>query len=409
MRRSALPRSTISRRIAMLTVLLSSVAWAGNAGKVLYRFPGGRHGNLPLAGVVFDDAGNMYGTTYDGGVYGWGTVFELSRSATGWKQLVLYSFMGSTDGANPAANLIFDSAGNLYGTTTAGGSSQCGDGCGTVFRLSLSNGMWRHTVLYSFAGTPSDGSGPVGLAMGAKMQLYGTTGAGGNNSQCSSGCGTVFALTPANGGWTETVLYSFAGYPDGDGPSSGVILDKAGNLYGETSAGGKTNGGTVFELSHSAKGWKEVLIYTFIQNQGDPLGGLVFDKTGSLYGATEFGPQEEGYGAIFRLTHSRSGWTESVLHAFGGADGLYPRSGVILDSIGNVYGTTAEGGSKNLGAVFELKYETWNESVLYSFLGNSEGDDPEASLTFGPNGNLYGTSSSELSRFYGGTVFEVKP
>ncbi len=311
---------------------------------------------------------------------------------------MLYSFVGGTDGANPMANLIFDPAGNLYGTTFSGGSSQCK--CGTVFRLSFSNGTWRHTVLYTFAGSPSDGGSPLGLAMDAKIHLYGTTESGGNNS-----CGTVFELTPANGGWTESVLYSFA-YSDGCGPSSGVILDKAGNLYGETGAGGR-GGGTIFKLSRLAKKWKEVLIYTFDQGLGDPQGGLVFDKTGNLYGSTEFGPQEGGYGTIFKLTHSRGGWTESVLHAFDG-DGLYPLSGVILDGIGNVYGTTAEGGSKNLGLVFKLKYKSWNETVLYNFLGNSDGDDP-VSLTFGPDGNLYGTASSEFSRFYGGTVFEVEP
>ncbi len=387
--------------VALSTVLLSS-AWAGSTAKVLYRFPGGSQGNLPLAGVVFDQAGNMYGTTYDGGTYGWGTVYELQPIKGGWKHQVIFS-LGDSDGANPPANVIVDAAGNLYGTALKGGSNQCG----TVFRLTPSHGKWLRTVLHNFAGPPSDGCGPLSLAMDAKANLYGTTQAGGNASQCF--CGTVFELTPSNGVWTETVLYSFTGFPDAESPSSGVVLDASANLYGETGAGGSKNGGTIFKLSHSRNGWKEVLLYTFVQNQGDPLGGLVFDSSGRLYGATELGPGESGFGTIFRLTHSHSGWTESVLHSFGGSDGRYPRAGVILDSVGNIYGTTAEGGSKDLGAVFKLESKTWKETVLYNLLGASNGDDPEAGVILGPDGNLYGTSSSELSRTYGGTVFEVIP
>lgn len=404
MTRSALSRTNTIWRLAVLTVLLCSGAWAGNAAKILYRFPGGGQGNLPLAGVVFDKAGNMYGTTYDGGAYGWGTVFEFQPTKSGWKHQVIYS-LGYSDGANPLASVILDAAGNLYGTTVNGGSNRCG----TVFRLTPSGGKWLHTVLYSFAGPPSDGCGPLGLAIDAKGNLYGTTQAGGNTSNCFSGCGAVFELTPSNGVWAETVLYSFAGFPDAESPSSGVVLDAAANLYGESFAGGSNNGGTIFKLSHSRNGWKEVLLYTFIQNEGGPLGGVVFDNSGKLYGATESGPGETGFGTIFRLAHSRTGWTESILHSFGGSDGRYPRAGVILDSVGNIYGTTSEGGTQDLGAVFKLENKTWSDTVLYNFLGGSDGDGPEAGVTLGPDGNLYGTSSSELSRFYGGTVFEVIP
>jgi uncharacterized repeat protein (TIGR03803 family) len=390
--------------VSVLMFLLSGYAWAGGGSQVLYRFPGGDKGNLPLASLVFDQAGNMYGTTYDGGTYGVGTVFELKRTKTGWKYQVIYSPVYQ-DGANPMADVIVDAAGNVYGTTFNGGSNACG----TVFRLTPSNGKWQHTVLHSFAGSPSDGCGPLSLTMDAKANIYGTTTGGGDTSECFSGCGTVFELTPLNGMWTETVLYSFAGFPDAESPTSGVVLDASGNLYGETGTGGSRNGGTIFELSPSGNGWKEVLLYTFIQNQGYPLGGLVLDKTGTFYGATEAGPRESGFGTVFSLTHSQSGWTENILYAFSGSDGRYPRSGVTLDDSGNVYGTTAEGGSSNLGVVFKLQQKSWKETVLYNFLGNSEGDDPEDNVTFGPDGNLYGTSSSGLSRFYGGTVFRVKP
>jgi uncharacterized repeat protein (TIGR03803 family) len=396
--------SSIRRGVGALMLLLSSCAWAGSAGRVLYLFPGGDKGNLPLASLVFDEAGNMYGTTYDGGTYGWGTVFELKRTRIGWNYQVIYSPVYD-DGANPMASLVLDAAGNIYGTAFDGGSN----GCGTVFRLTSSNGKWQHSVLYSFAGASSDGCGPLTLAMDAKGNIYGTTTAGGNASECYLGCGTVFELTPSNGGWGETVLYSFAGFPDGAGPSSGVILDKLGNLYGETGSGGAQGDGTVFKLSRFGKAWKEVVLYAFSSSQGDPLGGLVFDKTGKLYGATEFGPEEGGVGTVFQLTQSKSGWTAKVLHGFSGSDGRYPRSGVTLDDVGNVYGTTSEGGSKDLGTVFKLEHKTWKETVLYSFVGNTEGDGPEAGVTLGPDGNLYGTSSSELSRFYGGTVFKVVP
>ncbi|MGA9965196.1 MAG: choice-of-anchor tandem repeat GloVer-containing protein [Terriglobales bacterium] len=404
MRRSASYNSVRMWGAAVLAVLLSTCAWAGSAAKVLYRFPGGRHGNLPLAGVVFDQAGNLYGTTFDGGAYGWGTVFELERGVKGWKQVVLHSFMGGADGANPEVNLSFDATGNLYGTTPQGGNS----GAGSLFELSPSNGSWKYMSVFEFPGGDA-GSGPSGVIFDQSGNLYGVIGAG-NASTCQNGC--VFELSLSGGVWHEQILYSFAGYPnDGAVPSSPLALDKSGNLYGETLEGGRENEGAIFELQQHKKGWKEVVLYSFSgEGRVYPEGGLTLDAAGNLYGTTEEGPSGYESGDVFELRSAKTGWTLQVLYSFtGGTDGLYPLAGVIFDAAGNLYGTTAEGGSKGLGTVFKLENKTWNETVLYNFLGGSNGDGPEAGVTLGPDGNLYGTSSSELSRFYGGTVFEVKP
>jgi uncharacterized repeat protein (TIGR03803 family) len=227
---------------------------------VLYEFAGGStDGKNPIASLVFDGSGNLYGTTKNGGIVlsqqcgaGCGTVFELSPSSGGWTEHVLYFFGGTShDGQNPWANVIFDSAGNLYGTTITGGKvteNDCGTGCGTVFKLSPSGSGWSETVLLSFSGT--DGSTPLApVVFDAAGNLYGT-------SQGFTGgtWGSVYKLSPASGNtWNETVLHTFPTYSTGDTdgyfPSTGLILDSSGNLYGTTPGGGETSlGGTVFEI-----------------------------------------------------------------------------------------------------------------------------------------------------------------
>jgi uncharacterized repeat protein (TIGR03803 family) len=351
---------------------------------------------------------------------------------------ILYTFQGGSDGQNPGGGLIFDSSGNLYGTTEYGGDGACtygiDDGCGTVFELSHNgNGGWTETILYSFQCCTDGNSPDSGLIFDQAGNLYGTTAVGGTYDQ-----GTVFELTPnSNGGWTETLLYSFSDEIALEVPQ-GVIFDQKGNLYGTASEAGEcghfaTCGG-VFELSPSTnEGWTETSLYTFQPSGGwGPSPGLVVDRVGNLYGTTYRGGSNDcnvdengGCGTVFELSPNGSGgWSEITLYSFqGGSDGASPEAGLIFDQSGNLYGTTQLGGGTGCsgtgcGTVFELSPIAgggWTENVLYSFEAGGDGNYPEAGLIFDDNGNLYSTSGGGdsaclMRNGYGcGTVFEFSP
>jgi uncharacterized repeat protein (TIGR03803 family) len=354
---------------------------------VLYTFTGGSDGGSPYAGLVFDSAGNLYGTTYEGGVnncirgnvtYGCGVVFKLSPGSQGWTESVSYTFTGGSDGGAPASTLIFDSAGNLYGTTRYGGdatTTNCDNiayGCGVVFELSLaSGGSWTESVIHAFIGG-KDGFDPYsGLTSDAAGNLYGTTIYGGNPTSCfGTGCGTIFELAPTSSGWRKSVLHAFAG-KDGQYPTNGLVLDGTGHLYGTTTNGGGgavdvcgiAGCGVAFKLSPpTGDGWKETVLYPFDggTNGKYPEGNLVFDAAGNLYGTTvqdgATGCEKgHGCGAVFELTPASGGaWTVSTLHDFTMTDGNGPTTGVLLDAAGNLYGTTQGGGKRGDGVVFEL-------------------------------------------------------
>jgi uncharacterized repeat protein (TIGR03803 family) len=326
---------------------------------VLHSFLGNpEDGRLPYANLVFDPAGNLYGTTAGGGDGSTpaGTVFELSpQSGGGWSETIIFNFAGNRAGAGPQAGLIFDKAGNLYGTTTYGGSSNCTDGCGTVFELSpQTGGGWSQTLMYNFKGG-TDGEWPnASLIFDAAGNLYGTTVVGGGGSSlCTYGCGTVYELSPKSGGWSAKVLYRFQGQnKDGSDPYAGLIFDAAGNLYGTTAYGG------------SAKCPIEI----------------------------------GGCGTVFELSPQSGGeWSENVLYNFQGnsLDGAVPHGGLAFDKAGNLYGTTYEGGANQIGTVFELLPESggvWNQTVLHYFRHNGDGARPYAGVTLDNAGNLYGTT-----------------
>lgn len=357
----------------------SSGGWASIN---LHTFRGGtKDGTSPQAGLVFDSAGNLYGTTWEGGLYGVGTVFELTPTSTGgWDYSVIYNFGAAyTDGEGPQAQLVVDSAGNLYGSTISGGNTggYCNNlSCGVIYELSPSgSGTWTEKVLYSFSG--SDGAWPrAALASDAAGNFYGITTYGGNLSDCGGGgCGTVFELSPnGSGGWTQTTLYAFTGKSDGNYPwYAGVIFDSAGNLYGTTGAGGhntQCNGGcgVVYKLSpNGSGGWAETVIHGFTGSDGTPAAGggwpvynLTFDASGNLYGVTYLGGQDDE-GVVYKLTPSAGAWTESVLHFFsGGSASGYPfQSGLTLGPGGNLYGMTIGGSgtgdcNSDCGAVFQV-------------------------------------------------------
>jgi uncharacterized repeat protein (TIGR03803 family) len=331
--------------------------WTEN---VLHNFnDNGKDGIGPTSGVIFDSAGNIYGTTGGGGIYGNGTVYELSpKAGGGWTEDTLHSFnTNGKDGYMPYGAVVFDSAGNLYGTTSKGGKYDSG----TVFKLSpKTGGGFTEVVLHNFDPSNKDGSDPLSsLIFDSAGNLYGTSFYGG-----SAGYGTVFELSPPVSGnaWTETVIYSFPNSTDGYA-QYGLIFDSAGNLYGTTLGEDSVTFGTVFELSPSGSGaWTPQVLYTFCSETdcadgAVPRSGLIFDASGNLYGTTGQGGSGKGAsGTVFELSPSGGSWTLTTLHTFGQVkhDGSEPLAGVIMDSSGNLYGTTYLGGVNGTGSVYEI-------------------------------------------------------
>ena len=328
---------------------------------VLYRFQGGADGSTPTAGLVFDALGNLYGTTGQGGKNGQGTVFELTPNHQGeWTETVLHDFGFSqnnqSDGFLPVAGLVFDQSGNLYGMTPFGGGNGCGAGCGIVFKLAKSTSGWQETVIHTFDGI--DGFLPQGaLIIDNGGNLYGTASATATDDRD----GVVFRLHPTRTGWSYSVLHLFYSAPPKctDGSFAGespTLVMRNGNLYGPAVAGGPSSCiyGTIWELSPSARGkWKLTTLYDFTgkTNGADayPTGGLVFDRQGNLDGVTvDLQNGGNGLGTVFKLTPSPARpWTKTVLHYFKGVqvgDGSTPVAAPILDVLGNVYGATVEGG-----------------------------------------------------------------
>ena len=417
----------LSTRISAALVIIAvafvaTVAEATPTENVLYNFKyKSTKGANPNAGVIRDAAGNLYGTTMLGGVFNYGTVFELSpKAGGGWTEKVLHSFRGQKngDGTDPWGSLIFDAAGNLYGTASGGGAC----GWGIAFELvPQANGNWTEKILHNF-GCGSDGAEPlVGLVFDTAGNLYGTTYYGGTSS-CNdgngTGCGVVFELTPqTGGGWTETVLYNFsASGGDGTYPEASLLLDAAGNLYGTTTSGGAYTFGTAFELIPESGRWTEQIMHSFDGNHGsDPMGNLIFDASGNLYGATAGGVPNGS--TVFKLTpNAGGGWKETVLYYFNtSVDGAYP-AGVIFDKTGNLYGTTLGGGSDTCflgcGVVFELTRKAgggWKEKVMHRFTKNGkDGENPSCIPVFDSAGNLYGTTQNG-GTYVEGTVFKIKP
>ena len=397
-------------------------------------------GANPMAGLVFDQKGNVYGTTSSGGsgIHGQlGAVFKLTTEG---QYAVLYSFCeqnGCSDGASPHAGLVFDQKGNLYGTTFSGGFTQCGlFGCGVVFKLTPEG---KYTVLYHFCtryrnGTCTDGEYPAaGLVFDQKGNLYGTTVSGG-----TSGQGVVFKLTPRG---KETVLYSFCALKssqndcaDGALPYAGLVLDPEGNLYGTTFSGGTNNSnscygyyeygcGVVFKLTPKGK---ETVLYSFCPQYpsctdgASPFAGLVLDQKGNLYGTTWLGGNNnpcatgsEGCGVVFKLTPEGK---ETVLYRFctqdNCVDGSSPLTALVLGAKGDLYGTTQLGGAPGGGVVFKLTPEG-KETVLHGFcwqVNCADGQQPNAGLIFDQKGNLYGTTTYGGAGIYrGGVVFRLAP
>jgi uncharacterized repeat protein (TIGR03803 family) len=410
----------------VIFMVVLPVAQAQSDFKTLHRFTDRRDGGFPN-GLILDGEGNLYGTTGLGGAYGHGAVFELSPNTHGsWTESVLYSFCSAdncSDGDEPAAGVIFDGSGNLYGTTNRGGA-QSG---GVVFKVTpRAGGRWTESVLHSFCSNSNCGDGKesdAGLIFDGAGNLYGTTLAGG-----SEGEGVVFKLKPrTDGRWTESVLYSFcsaANCSDGSEPLAGLIFDGTGNIYGTTAIGGAQGWGVAFVLIPTASGiWKEKVLHHFRAGTdgADPFAGLIFDAVGNLYGTTTAGGNckiaTSGCGIVFELTPRANGnWREKILHRFAGRDGRGPTAGLIFDVAGSLFGTTTVGGDLNCGSgvgcgvVFRLARNSqhgWSETVLHDF-ANRPGGFPWAGLASDAEGNLFGTTMGDYPKTFG-SAFEITP
>ena len=399
--------------LVALVCLISISRADASSYKVLHRF----HrfdGAFPNGALVMDPAGNLYGITQRGGNFDHGTVFRLTRNSDGtWSESVLHSFAGEPDGSDPLAGLIFDSAGNLYGTTHAGGdSTACPGGGGTVFTLTPGpDGSWTESVIHRFSG--SDGCGPErsGVIIDAAGNLYGTAAFGGSGSS-----GVVFKLTPEAGGWTPSVLYNFTGGLDGQSPASGVVLDAAGNLYGTTLVAGAHGRGTIFKIAPGPDGsWSETTLHSFSSGGKDGFNpnGLTIDANGTLFGTTfNGGGSGLSMGMVFRLKPNPDGsWTYRKIHTFIGEPGSQPIADLTLYDTGLLYGTTFMGGLPQSGVMFKLAHnpnDSWSYTVAHVFLGRP-GRNPEGRLIRNKTGKLYGTTT--FSDFDGilGVVFEFTP
>jgi uncharacterized repeat protein (TIGR03803 family) len=404
-----------------LWVLPSGAALAAASESVLLTFAG-TNGQYPFGGLVGDAKGNLYGMT-SAGTSNKGIVFELSPPASGagaWTQTTLLTFTGS-NGDDPQSTLMIDSKGNLYGTTYYGGSAFSAaaniPGTGIAFELSppaTGKTAWTETILTNFTGT--NGAYPLaGLVAGSNGHLYGTTLEGG-----ASNDGTLFELTPPATGqtaWTTTTLIAFSG-TNGYHPIGGLVLDSAGNLYGTTENGGTLGDGNLFELSPPATGtaWTEDVLLAFngTTDGSLPRASLIMDSAGNLYGTTKNGGKD-GYGCVFRLTkptESGASWVEKVLASFTGTNGSGAYGALAFDSAGDLLGLTESGGKDGDGTIFKIAVPAtgataWKESTLITFDGTN-GATGYGGLIADTSGNFYG-----MTEFGGadndGVVFKLVP
>ncbi len=401
--------------LAVSFVLASGVVRAQD--NVIYGPPGDQEVS-PFV-TATDASGNLYGATFFGGT-GCGSVFELSPESGGWLEKDLYVFTCSPDGQEPWG-VIRDEAGNLYGAAHYGGAhtrSSCIAGCGNVFELSPDgNGGWTQTVIYSFTGG-ADGGNPVGdLVFDKAGNLYGVTASGG----AISNSGVAFELSPSNGAWTQIVIHTFGTGGDGAFPNGTLAIDQSGSLYGTTPTGGKQKFGTVFKLALSGGTWQETILRNFGKATTDgnfPIGGVILDSAGNVYGTTGEGAGGclgSGCGAVWELTPSANGWSEQILYRFSGPpNGSGPEFPLTMDTSGNLFGI-AGGGN---GTVFKLTHTStgWKEIVLHNFAGApNDGFQPDSGVIFGKGGLLYGgtdyggDANCTHSAFGCGVVYQLKP
>lgn len=389
--------SMISRLTLTALFVVFSLNFASAAAKesVLHAFKG-TDGNHPVATLAFDTAGNLYGTTTEGGKYNQGTVFRISASK---QETVLYSFCklsNCTDGSRPYNGVVLDTAGNIYGATPGGGKY----GAGVVYKITVAG---KYSILHNFKGQPDGDEGYGWLVFDKAGNLYGTTLQGGKNNT-----GAVYKITPAG---EESIFYSF---PDGSGdgpldPIAGLTLDGSGNFYGTSIVGGgSSEAGTVYKLTPAGK---ETTLYSFNMTNGyEPYAGVTLDPKGNIYGATVYGGSGET-GVVYKLSPSGK---PLFTYSLSDATGISPYATPILDAKGNIYGVGGLGGPHGYGAVFKMPPSGKSATPLYGFCADglpncNDGAEPLGGIVFDTKGNLYGTGSIGGGSGEYGVVFKIVP
>jgi uncharacterized repeat protein (TIGR03803 family) len=412
LQRPAVSRSRAGLALGAFVAFMLAFVLAGSSQPaqaqtyhVIHNFTGDQAGATPYGGPTLDRSGNLYGTTNLGGANGSGSVYKLTLHGSSWIYSPLYSFKGGPDGAGPGfGSLVIGTDGRLYGTTEGGGNF------GIAFSVQPSGSIctsvlcpWTDTAIHRF-GNGGDGAQPIGgLVADVAGNLYGTTSEGGTTNN-----GTVFELTRSGQSWTETTLYNFAGGTDGANPPAGVSLDAAGNLYGTSSFGGANGVGAIYKLTHSGSGWTESILYNFQgASDGDfPVGGVIVDQAGNLYGGT-FDGGDNGGGVVYELSPSGGSWTFTTLHSFSGSFGG-PYNKLAFGADGSLYGATNTDGG--FGSVFKLTPSggSWTFTDLYDFTGGADGGDPYGSVTVDAHGNVFGTTAIGGTNNQG-VAFEITP
>ncbi len=377
--------------------------------QVIHTFSGYNDGANPYATVTIDRAGNLYGTTGQGGA-NWGVVFKLTHKNSSWLLTTLHIFNGTDDGVQPLTPVLIAPNGTLYGTTLEGGSYNYG----TVFELrppiracTAVQCPWIETVVYRFTGDNNGQNPRSGLLMDAAGNLYGEAQGG------TTTFGVVYKLQLSGSNWTPSVVHAFNLQSDGGFPQGGLVADPAGNLYGTTAVGGAHRQGTVFQLAPSGSTWIDNTQYSF--TGGNSIAGLIFDRSGNLFGNTEYGGCCYS-GVIFEMSPAGGSWTYNELYDFDGlsSDETGPTSTLAMDSQGNLYGTLEFVGAHNQGSVFKLSPSGsgWIYTDLHDFTGGADGGIPLGGVTLDAAGNIYGTTA--IGGNYNcaggcGVVFEITP
>ncbi len=392
---------------AAFVALACTLSVSAQTFQVIHNFgSGGNDGTFPGSGLTADGRGNFYGTT------SW-TVYKLSRRGTNWVLTSLYQFNGGSGGSSLIGRVVFGPNGSLYGTTSEGGSGCGGVGCGVVFRLNppptscpATSCPWIEHVLHRFVDNGQDGTYPYSeVVFDRNGNLYGTTSYGGTTA--GNGLGTVYEITSSG---VESVIYSFTGEDDGMAPESPVILDAAGNLYGTTYIGaGGNGGGSAYELSPTQSGFQIDVLHSFY-SEGPPVGGLLFDSLGNLYGTTSSGGSQFG-GTVWELA---GGTIFSTLWNITGIPFNGPSSSLVMDASGNLYGANSGDIYEDPGSIFKLSFAggVWNYTVLHAFEGGPAGSQPNGPLTIDAGGNIYGTTKRGGTGCNGegcGVIFEITP
>jgi len=365
----------------------------------------GTDGARPYDGFISDRAGNLYGTTAAGGTNHGGTVFKMVHTSRGWMLNTLYDFADGSDGASPDVRVTMGADGALYGTNTAGAEF----GGGVIFKLQVPTralGEWTETSLYAFAFEQNEYGSP--LTFDSAGKLYGAVAHWSGNDR-----GAVYQLVRNGDSWILNLIYQFAGGNDGSDPRGSLAIDAAGNIYGVTEDDGRYGNGNVYELSPSGSGWTKTVLHDF-QGGNDgliPFGGLIFDHSGNLLGSTGSGGPGNG-GTVFQLSpQPGGGWTYSLVYGFPGQSSWGPTGSLTVDQAGNIYGARNDPGTLgNNGSIFELTYSdgVWNYINLHSFAGFDDGAEPNGSLVVDGTGNVYGTAGDGGAYDYG-LVFEITP